>query len=212
MLAGILRVHDGLYASSRLPSLAHPGERLSIREMAALLALGVTAAVAASLPDFHWRIPGHAILRSVFPMALGLALVPRRGGGVIMGAGALVTILGSRAAGFSALGAGALTSLCLAGPCMDLALLRARRGWQLYLGLVLAGLAANLAAFFARGSLRLMGGGGWPLGEWWTQAVFTYPACGVLAGLLSAAVWFQLRRSRATESAAEPGATVEPQA
>jgi hypothetical protein len=38
--------------------------------------------------------------------------------------------------------------------------------------------------------------GGRLAAEWWQQAAFTYPVCGLLAGLLSAAVWFRLRSGR----------------
>jgi hypothetical protein len=199
MFAGVLPVHDGLFASSRLPSLAHPGRRIAVVEAAVLILIGVGAALSGLLPDFHLRIPGHAILRSVIPMALGLALVPRRLGGSMMGASALATAFSLKASGFGGFGAGALTSLGLTGPLLDVALLWAGRGWHLYIAIVLAGLVSNLLALLVRGGLKsfsLDGPSGRLVEEWWMQALFTYPACGILAGLISAFFWFQLRRSQ----------------
>ncbi len=197
MLSSVLSVNEGLLTSSRLPALARPGHGVAFIEVVALVLIGAGATLGAVfMPDFHLRIPGHAILRSVFPMALGLALVPRRFGGFLMGGSALATAFSLKAAGYGGLGAGALTSLGLTGPLLDVALPLARRGWHLYLGFMLAGLASNLSALLVRGGLKaftLDGGGGRPAGEWWAQAVVTYPVCGILAGLVSAFVWFQLR-------------------
>jgi hypothetical protein len=199
MFPAALRVHDGLFLSGRVPALSRPGRAVSALEIAALLATGAGAAVLATTLNFSLRIPGHAIVRSVFPMALGMALVPRRLAGSVMGASALATS-GLLRLGGAGMGAGALTSLCLTGPLLDLALLGARRGWRLYLGFVLAGLGSNLAALVVRGGLKVLALGladGRAADEWWRQAVLTYPLCGVLAGLLSALVWFQFRGRRA---------------
>src|SRR4051812_26156946 len=100
MFAKIMGVHDALLTSSRLPALALPGRRVAVTEIALLILFGVGTASMSLLPDYHLRIPGHAILRSVFPMALGLALVPRRSGGTIMGVSALATALCYKSAGF----------------------------------------------------------------------------------------------------------------
>jgi hypothetical protein len=198
MFPAALRVHDGLFLSTRVPALSRPGRAVSALEIAALLATGAAAAVLTATLNFSLRIPGHAIVRSVFPMALGMALVPRRLAGSIMGTSALATALLLRLGG-AGVGAGAMTSLCLTGPLLDLALLGARRGWRLYLGFVLAGLASNLTALVVRGGLKALALGpigGRPADEWWRQAALTYPLCGVLAGLLSALVWFQFRGRR----------------
>ncbi|MHB8969152.1 MAG: hypothetical protein ACYC3X_04290 [Pirellulaceae bacterium] len=122
-----------------------------------------------------------------------------------MGLSALGTALIMRACSVGSLGAGSLTSLALTGPLLDLTLIDARRGWRLYLGFILAGITSNLAALSLRGGLKALTGdvgGGRLIGEWWHQAAFTYSVCGLLAGLLSAAVWFRLRggcQSRAAE-------------
>src|SRR5262249_25013321 len=139
MLAGVLRVHDGLLTSSRVPSLSRPGRAVSAIEIAVLALLGAAAAAMTVLPHLQLRIPGHAILCAAFPLALGLALVPRQLAGSLMGTSALATALLFQAGGAGA-GPGALTSLALTGPLLDVALLGAARPWRLYLGFVLAGL------------------------------------------------------------------------
>ena len=233
MFAGVLRVHEGLLASSRVPSLCRPERAISAIELAVLVLLGFSAAAATMLLDFSLRIPGHAILRSVFPMALGLALVPRQAAGSIMGASAVATAFLFHAGDASG-SPGAMTSLALTGPLLDLALLGAKSPWRLYLGFVLAGLGSNLAAFFVRWSVRAMdvvprvagggggggggrgggggggggrgggGGGAISIDDWLALAPWTYIACGILAGLLSALIWFHFRRRH--ELAKVPGA------
>jgi hypothetical protein len=190
----VLSVHPGLAQSSRLPVLVGQERGLQVAEMLLLLAAGVGAALATALLDFGLRIPGHAIIRAVFPMSLGLALAPRRLGGMVMGVSALGSAVALGAGGLAGLGAGAMTSLALTGPFLDLALWRAGRGWRLYLGFALAGLGSNLAALGVRAGTKLVGLGhpaARPLAEWWPQAIGSYALCGLLAGLISAAVWFR---------------------
>jgi hypothetical protein len=200
MFSQLTCVNDVLLNASRMPVLALPGRRVAALEIVLLILFGVGAASMSLLPDYHLQIPGHAILRSVFPMALGLAIVPRRSAGTIMGASALVTALSFKSAGCGGFGPGAITSLCATGPLLDLALVRAGKGWQLYAGIVAAGLCSNLLALLVRGLLKYYGlgegsggGGGRMFEAWWMQAAFTYPVCGILAGLISATVWFKLR-------------------
>ena len=193
-----LALHEGLSERSRLHWHASSGDQARAREIAFLVGCGFLAAVASGYLDFRLRIPGHAILRAVFPMALGLALVPRRGSGSVMGASALLTGLGMRAF-FPGVGLslGALTSLTLTGPLLDLSLRRARGGLGLYVGFALAGLAANLVAFLIRGGVKVFALehlGSRPLSEWVVQAGFSYAVCGLLAGLASGAIWFQATR------------------
>ena len=193
LLDSVLTVHEGLAGTARLRSLSRPGERISAVEFGLLVFLGIAAAGFSGLVKTGLGIPGHNILRVIFPMALGLAVVPRHGAATIMGlsgsAAAAMFLLGG-ARGF---GTGAVTSLVLTGFLLDLALAKARRGPSLYVRLVLAGLAANLAAFLVRGGSKALGGGfpGLPLELWWPKAMVTYAACGALAGLASAAVWFR---------------------
>jgi hypothetical protein len=193
--------HAELAAGSRLPALSRVGAPATRWEWLAVLFFGAGAALSAAVVDLGVRVPGHAILRSVFPMALGLALVPRHGAGSVMGITALATAMGLRLTGGPTLGLGASTSLALTGPFLDLALSRARAGWQVYLGCCAAGLASNLAALALRGGGKLggVGGGGRPIHDWWRVAWLSYPACGVLAGLLGAIVWFHLRPRRSAK-------------
>jgi len=195
----LLSVHPGLAGNSRLPVVAQPGQRLHAAEILLLLGAGLAATLATAFFELGLRIPGHAIIRAVFPMSLGLALAPRRMGGMVMGTSALGSALVLGAGGFAAIGAGAMTSLALTGPLLDLALWRAKRGWRLYLGFATAGLASNLAALSVRAGTKLFGlghGGAQPFAEWLPQAIGTYALCGLLAGLISALVWFQLVGTR----------------
>jgi hypothetical protein len=197
-------MHEGLRAAGRVPALSGAAP-ISLVEFLTLLLIGAgAAALSIAMADFNLRIPGHAILRAVFPMALGLALVPRQLGGCVMGGSALVTGLLLQGTGVGRTGVGALTSLCLTGPLLDLALWGARSGWRLYLGFVLAGLGSNLVAFAVRAGARLMGlDGGGGGATWWYTASISYPLCGLAAGLFSALVWFHFRR-RTKPPAAEP--------
>lgn len=203
-MPALLTMHHGLASAGRIPRLAGARSVLNAWEIAALFLFGITAALVSAYAHVHLRIPGHTIVRSVFPMALGLALVPRQGAGVIMGIGALGTASLLQGFGGGRLGAGAMTSLCLTGPLLDAALWRARQGWRIYLGLMLAGVVSNLAALVVRGGLKELMPlpiDGRPFAEWFAQAAFTYPLCGALAGLISALVWF---RFRSRDSLKEP--------
>lgn len=188
----VFTVRDGLIDAGRVRALSRPGRSISAVEAGLLVFMGLVAAGLCGL-KLNLGIPGHNILRVVFPMALGLAMVPRRGAATIMGlsgsAGAAAMLLG----GARAFGSGAATSLILTGFFLDLALVKARGGPSVYVRLVLAGLAANLTAFLVRGGGKAAGLGfeGLPLELWWRSAVVTYPLCGAAAGLLSAAVWFR---------------------
>ncbi|MHB0956825.1 MAG: hypothetical protein ACYC0X_12880 [Pirellulaceae bacterium] len=204
----VFEVHEGLSESTRISSISRRMTNSAAMQISALVLLGAGAALASGLIEFRLRIPGHAILRAVFPMALGLALVPVRKGGTVMGLGALGTALIMKACSVGHFGAGSLTSLALTGPLLDLALIGARRGWRLYLGFILAGMASNLVALGLRGGAKFLTGGmggGRLMSEWWQQASFTYPVCGLLAGLLSAVVWFRLQGVTANRARKESG-------
>src|SRR5437667_465366 len=86
-------------------------------------------------PQTDRGLPGHAILRGVLPLTLGLALVPRRFSGSVMGCSAVLTLLVLRGASGPSLGPAAVAALLLTGPLMDLALWNARPGWRLYVRL-----------------------------------------------------------------------------
>lgn len=193
---GLLELYPTLRHMSRVPSLA-AGTRASGREVAALALTGAGAALLSTFVDFRLGIPGHHILLVLLPLALGFALVPRRAAGTVMTASGVATFAGLWAAGIHLPGPGALTGFALAGPLLDLALLWGRSGWRLYAAFVAAGVVTNVLAFLIRGTTKYAGlgglGGGRTFASWLPVAVWTYAAAGVLAGLLSAAVWFHFR-------------------
>ncbi|MCA9091964.1 MAG: hypothetical protein KDA68_00635 [Planctomycetaceae bacterium] len=173
-----------LKSISRLPAI-DLGRSLWIVSLAS----GVGAALATCLLDFRLGIPGHAILRSILPMSLGLTLAPFRGSGTIMSVGALVTGTGLRLAGFGEKGLGSLFSLLATGPILDFAAGRAKTPRGMWLGLIAAGTVCNMLAFGAQVLAKLLHldlGGGKPFVVWWKMAIWTYPLCGAVAGLIAA--------------------------
>ena len=211
------------WARARLQPLSLPAGSVRTLEISALVFFGALAACLSTFIDLKLRIPGHRILFAVLPLAAGFALVPRRGAGTVMGAAALATIGVFWVGGLRVVGIGALASLTLTGPLLDLALRWGRTGTRLYLAFVLAGTTSNVVAFLVRGSAKVvalqgMGGGGGggrgngsgaglgrslaggrPLADWLPNAVWTYALAGILAGLVSALVWFHLRARRSLD-------------
>ena len=86
-----LPAHEGLWLRSRLRARSLPLPHMQMWEWGWLMLMGVAAASSATFLNRSLGIPGHAILRIVFPMTLGLALVPRHGGGILMSASAMGT-------------------------------------------------------------------------------------------------------------------------
>lgn len=193
--------HPGLFATTRLRQLTSDAFAAPVADWMLLISFGAVAAFASACLDLGIRrVPGHAILRVVFPIALGLAMVPRRGAGTVMGGSALFTAVLLRVSGIrtEGLGFGALTSLLATGPLLDATLRRANGGWKQYARFAVAGLASNMMALLARGTAKAIGfeeAGRRPLGEWLTQASVTYVLCGLAAGLISAVLLFYARRS-----------------
>lgn len=200
MPATILPRHPGLFTTTRLRRIATDAASATLRDWIVLAAFGVLAAYSSTFLDLGIRrIPGHAILRVVFPIAFGLALVPRRGAGCVMGGTAAIAAALLQAAGFrgEGLGYGALASLIATGPLLDWTLRRSHGGWRQIVSFSLAGLAGNLIALGVRGGAKAVSweaAGRRPLGEWLTQAVGTYILCGLLAGLISGLVLFSVKR------------------
>jgi hypothetical protein len=191
-------IHDGLAAAGRIPAVTQIRERISTSEMALLILCGAAAAASSGFLHRGMRIPGSSIVFSLIPMALGLALAPRRHAGFIMGTGALSAVALFNLTGLR-YGAGALISLCLIGPIMDLAITKARNGWRLYSGLVLAGIITNLLALGSRGVSKLLGldfSGMRPFSSWWALAIVTYTLSGAVAGLIGAFCFFHLHKQR----------------
>jgi hypothetical protein len=201
-IAALLPPEHRLRERSRVPVLLTPGRAAGLAELITLLATGAGTAALATFVHFRLGIPGHQIVYSLFPMALGFALVPRRRAGTVMGTGAVAAVMVFRIGG-AAIGPGSLTSLVLAGPLLDLALRLGGRGRRLYGAFVIAGVTTNLIALSVRGSAKAleMGAmaGSRPFDSWLAEAVLTYPLAGLLAGGLSAAAWFQLRAPRSGE-------------
>ncbi len=204
LVDGCFAVRGGVLAAARLPSLARLGRRISAAELTLLLLSGAAAACAIGYVRLGLRIPGHAIVLAVLPMAFGLALAPRRMAGSVMSAGALGTAALLASFGGAHYGGGSFVSLCLVGPAMDVALAGVQRGWRLYLGLAAAGIAANFCALVSRTGGKLLGfdlPGTRPIGDWWAQALLTYTLAGAVAGLLGAIFWFHLRAGRPRDDA-----------
>jgi hypothetical protein len=191
-------VHDGLSAAARFPALVRTQARISVIEVAILLTCGIGAAVAVGFVKLGLGIPGHAIVLAALPMAFGLAAAPRRLAGTIMGAGACGTALLVTAAGSTTYGSGAIVSLSLLGPLLDVAVRNARHGWLVYAALVAAGVSANLLALASRAATKVLGldAGSRPFDSWWLQAIGTYTLSGIVAGLLGAMCWFHFRDRR----------------
>ena len=192
--------------SSRLRAVAGRLGASPWAETSVLAFLGVSAAMLTLEVDLDLHIPGHAILRCIVPIALGLALVPRKFAGTVMGGAALATVLAHGAG--AAPGWGSATSLVLTGPILDLAARRARTGRSVYVALIAGGAVSNVLAFAVRLVAKVLtpGGGGGPLATWWPRASGTYLLCGVAAGLVSAVLWFRFGARGAEPERVRPDA------
>lgn len=207
MNTALLPFNEMLARQSRTISVG-PSAASGATALCTLVGFGVIAAGLSICVEMKLRIPGHAILRAVFPMAAGLALAPRGRGGTVMGLSAMLAAVVLKTIGFKT-GAGSLASLALIGPCLDICLYRAKGGWRLYGSFVAAGMICNLTAFFIRTGAKLGGLdalGAQPLAIWLKPALFSYLICGALAGLVSAFVWFRIRPSQASSAPSSPSA------
>lgn len=209
MNAKLLPWNGSLGGASRLPRARRGASApISAIEAGLLLLCGFSAAAIVLTLEFKLKMPGHSILRAVFPMAFGLAAVPRRGAGTVMALGAVLTALGFSFTGWGERGLGAMTSLCLIGPCLDLALRHAGTGRRIYGSFVAAGVLTNLAAMAVQIAAKSAGwkvaGTGKSLAEWLPRAAVSYPLCGALAGLISAIIWFRWNAGRQSVSSEKP--------
>lgn len=188
-------VHDGLARAARFPWLSRERHRVSAAELLLLVACGAAAAAVVAYVKLSLRVPGHSIVLSVLPMALGLSLAPRRRAGSVMSAGAVGTVWLLSTVGGVSFGAGSSVSLFLIGPMMDVAVRQVRGGRRVYVALVLSGVGANVLALGSRAASKVLGldlaAGARPFDSWWVQALVTYTLSGVIAGLLGAFCWFQ---------------------
>lgn len=170
---------------------------LGIAEVGWLIGMGVLAGLITARLDMGLKIPGHAILRGVVPIALGVSLVPRRNAGTLLGFGSLLGLVTSVAAWGSAPGIGSTTSVILWGPVLDRVLQysKSRQGARLYVSFAMAGLMSNYLAltvraipkFFAVDSVRTDASF-----AWLAKSLVTYALCGIIAGIVSAAIGFRL--------------------
>jgi hypothetical protein len=187
---------SSLKRSTRLSELLSSSERISWREIAALIACGALAALAVFAIHLSFRVPGHAILRAVFPMAAGLAVVPRRGAGLVMTIAAALTAGMLHWSGIGEIQPAALVSLLALGPLLDLAMRGQPAGWRLYARFIAAGVAANFVAFATRSAITALGyetPGSHQLERLGWVVPASFLLCGAIAGLLSAIAWFRLR-------------------
>ena len=94
MKTGLMAVDEVLYGTGRLSPIAD-STTAGVRrlEVATLLLAGASAAILTHVVRLGLGIPGSNIVFVAFPMALGFALVPRRGAGLLMAAGAVGTTL-----------------------------------------------------------------------------------------------------------------------
>jgi hypothetical protein len=123
-----------------------------------------------------------------------------------MGAGAISAATLFLFTGWGERGLGALTSLCLMGPMLDLSVRKSKTGRRVYFSFIIAGVLTNLAAFAVQVTAKSFGldsRGGKSLMKWLPFALMTYPTCGAIAGLLSAVVWFRWSGDR-TDSGPDP--------
>lgn len=190
-------LNPSLSQSSRLRRLISKSESVQLLDYCTLIGAGITAALASGLLDFSLRIPGHAILRVIFPMTLGLALVPRRGAGTLMSLSAVFTGAFLRGSGIVAgMSIGAFTSLLVTGPLLDLVFRNSKKSRWTYLNCALAGLLSNSLALGVRGASKWFGWerlGKAPFEVWFSRAAISYPICGLIAGLVCAAILFSMR-------------------
>lgn len=213
-------IRSALRDASRVGSLSHPGTRVSAGELAVLGGLGALAAWATVGVQLRLGVPGHAILRGVLPMALGLSLVPRRGAGSIMGLGAGLTAAGLALGQIAPLRPAEVVGVTAIGPLLDVLTARGGRGWRLYAQFLGAGLTANLLAFVVRYTLARLGvqvggGAGRVAGGWGAaggglfpafaqHALLSYALCGAAAGLVSGLACFRAVRDDDDRSRASP--------
>jgi hypothetical protein len=191
----VFAAKTSLRSASRLPNLSRAAE-VSAKEIACLLACGALAASLVGFVHLQLQMPGHAILNGVLPMSLGMALVPRRSGGIVMAIGAGLTAAAMNWCGFGRFQPAAVLSILALGPVLDMATAGRPQGWLLYARFAIAGAIANLLAFAVRAATAFFGwelAGSRQFATFWSIALLFFILCGAVAGLLSAVIWFRLR-------------------
>jgi len=177
-----------------LPRLVSTKRGVALAELVLLVGMGAMAAGLSATID-GWRIPGSNLLQSFLPMAAGLALVPRRGSGAVMGSSAVMTSLAIAGFGGVHITPSTFARLLLLGACLDVAAAAVARRGNVWLWFVLAGLAANMLGFAvkmvcAQFGWEGLGGARWPFHFWLARAA-SFAFCGALAGGLSGMIFFR---------------------
>jgi hypothetical protein len=189
-------IRQGLRTASRFPSLV-PAKRISFAELSCLIACGALAVIAIGVfQQLRLPMPGNAILRGALPMALGLALVPRRSAGIIESIGACLTAGTMTWLGIGRFPHAAVLSIVALGPVLDFTLAKSGRGWRLYARFIAAGAVANLLAYVLKAvafqwGLATGSGGNFAAFGWMSLASFLF--FGSAAGLVSALICFRMR-------------------
>lgn len=186
--------HPQLTAAARTSPISRSSTATAL-DWAVLLAIGSLTAILTAYLALNLRIPGHAVLRVVAPMVVGLALVPRRGAGTVMSLGAALTGAVIRLSDTGELSAMPFVGLILVGPLLDLAAAGGRSGRELYLRFTSVGVAANLILYGVRWGVMTSGleagGGSGNFRRLGFVALGSYAVCGALAGLIGAAIAFR---------------------
>lgn len=167
-----------------------------------LIFFGILAGLAVSQLKLSLGIPGHAIIKIMIPMAIGISLAPARSAGAIMGISGLATaFICQILTNHTGSGTGVYTSLVCTGILLDLTLHFSNTGWKLYSCLMLSGLIANIIALYVRSGFKsFLKINILEVNTWFQTAAFTYPICGLLAGLICALVVFKFKKPNDTIS------------
>jgi hypothetical protein len=193
------------YLTPELVSLRPSGTKLSSADLAWLMVAGALAALAVALVHMSLRVPGHAIFKPLLPVAIGLARAPRHGSGWVVGLSAAATSAVLLLSPWGHIQVSTFTSLVLLGPAFEVA----ARGWHtkglLFIRFALAGIATNSVAVLVKlttVSFGLESGGGRGFAALWPVSLFSFLACGAVAGLLAAAIC--VPRSRRGDAIDQP--------
>ncbi len=216
ILSQVMPVDRELFGRSRVRAAIRTEISAQRVDIPLLVAMGAAAALLTAFADLSLRIPGHKILLGVLPMSFGLAAAPRRRAGDVMALAAVLTAAALNVSGAAAMRWTAVMTIGLFGLALDLAARYARRGRFLYAAFAAAGLATNLVAFGLRlfeklpgsggggGSGVRIGGGRRPFADWISVAPVSFAACGLLAGLIGAGLFFQFAGPKRAPRAKEP--------
>jgi len=193
-----MTVNHSLAKARRLPVLAAPMQGVTAWELVILVVAGVLSGVM-SFVIRGWGIPGSTVIQGILPMAAGLAIVPRRGAGLLMGTSALATGLVMGAVSKFNVNPSALARLWLLGACLDIGLSRNENNSRIWFLFITAGLGANLIGYGVKqvsAQLGWEGVGGHGISSAWPVTLMSYAVCGAIAGGVSAILFF--RRTNGT--------------